>query len=569
MPTETTTNPLWELQAQYLPGSFQAATDIYNQGAPAYYPGSTVAGFDPVRAQGQNLGIDAALGAQTDLANQYTGTIGGILGGTDAYTQNLAQQAAGATNFGFGQAGTLGSARNAQASQQAAANTIADRQLQAGQQVQSAQQAAALPGQTLSQIGRTQQDYQQQLLDADKQRYDYTANLPSQWLNQYQSSLAPQGVSAPNQTTSKNSWWENLAGGVSAITGLGGLTGWWAEGGEVEQPAPAGWQGPQANVDWQMVDGRYQLTPQEASVGGGEIGRGYIPKQIGYDDAGATQLTQGGGSGGGGGVSSAGSNYVQGTNLTQEELDAYEAIIDPSGNYDATSDVLTPEQRAYVEGNEEARLAQEDIAHSILGGENAPRDWVGDLIEGYYDNSIIGTGAKWLGAPDDLISDGSGSGSLVTGSASDDDDLVHPDSVKQDDGTYDISGWFNDTPGESSSATSSSSTTSSDTGGGWAESSWNPSNWWAEGGRVPYQQGGFVEGKQTAQLDDVPAWLEEGEFVINEHAWNAMPEDLKMQIKMHNEKGKAGVRQQKAMGFARGGGVADNYAEKICKEMGI
>ena len=229
MPTTTQSNPLWDLQAQYLPGTFQAATDIYNQGAPGYYPGSTVAGLDPVKTQGLNLGVDAALGAQTDLANTYATQLGGIAGGTDAYTQQLANQAAGATNFGYGQAGTLGSARHANAASQAAANTIADRQLSALGQIPQAQDAVAQPGQTLSQIGGVTQDYAQSLIDADKKKYDYQANQPYNWLNQYQSALAPQGISAPTTTNQQATGLETATGIASIIGGLFGGGGFFAE----------------------------------------------------------------------------------------------------------------------------------------------------------------------------------------------------------------------------------------------------------------------------------------------------------------------------------------------------
>ena len=96
--TKSQSNPLWDLQSQHLPGIYDAARSIYNQGAPGYYPGSTVAGFDPVRAQGLNQGVDAALGPQQQLSDAYTSGILGIAQGTDPTTQRLAQQAGTAAN---------------------------------------------------------------------------------------------------------------------------------------------------------------------------------------------------------------------------------------------------------------------------------------------------------------------------------------------------------------------------------------------------------------------------------------------------------------------------------------
>ena len=329
MPTTTSSNPLWDLQAQYLPGTFQSATELYNQGAPAIYSGQTVADLDPVKTQGLNLGVDAALGAQTDLANTYATQLGGIAGGTDPYTQQLAQQAAGATNFGFGQAGTLGSARHSAAANQAASNTIADRQLSALGQIPQAQAAALTPGQSLSQIGGQTQDYAQSLIDADKQKYEDTVNQPYNWLKQYQSALAPGGFNAPTTTNQKATGLETATGIVGLLGGLGGLFGggFFAEGGDTTRA----WAGPTPSHSWQMVDGRYQLvaTPGGSQTGGfnnGAVATGYVPSQIGYDAAGNTQLSGSGGSAGGAAIAGAsGAGTTGGSEQT--------GILDADGNY--------------------------------------------------------------------------------------------------------------------------------------------------------------------------------------------------------------------------------------------
>ena len=94
----------------------------------------------------------------------------------------------------------------------------------------------------------------------------------------------------------------------------------------------------------------------------GAIPTGYVPQQIGYDAAGNTQLTSSTqGSGGGSGINPA-NTIVPGTNITQGQLDAYEELIAPGGNYDATTDILTPEQQAYVSNSPEAQAAQEGLS---------------------------------------------------------------------------------------------------------------------------------------------------------------------------------------------------------------
>ena len=78
--SETTSNPVADLQTPYLSDIYKQAQQQYQVGqlAPNYYPGQTVAGFDPVRAQGVNIGVDTALGAQTDLAQGQTNLLNNI-----------------------------------------------------------------------------------------------------------------------------------------------------------------------------------------------------------------------------------------------------------------------------------------------------------------------------------------------------------------------------------------------------------------------------------------------------------------------------------------------------------
>ena len=50
--SSTSSNPVADLQAPYLSDIYKQAQQQYEAGqlAPDYYPGQTVAGFDPVRA---------------------------------------------------------------------------------------------------------------------------------------------------------------------------------------------------------------------------------------------------------------------------------------------------------------------------------------------------------------------------------------------------------------------------------------------------------------------------------------------------------------------------------------
>ena len=44
----TSTTEPWEEQIPYLTSGFKEAQRLYNRGAPEYYPGETLAGFDPM-----------------------------------------------------------------------------------------------------------------------------------------------------------------------------------------------------------------------------------------------------------------------------------------------------------------------------------------------------------------------------------------------------------------------------------------------------------------------------------------------------------------------------------------
>lgn len=227
MPTTTSTssNPFYDIIAPYLSKPLQRAQSLYDTGqlAPAYYPGETVAGFDPTRAQGINLGVQAGLGPQQQLADAYTSGLLGIAQGTDPTTQRLATQAAAASAPTFAGAGTIGGARHAQAANKAAADAIANRQLSALSRIPSAQAAALQPGKTLADAGSTFQDYQQAQIDADRKRYAYNVGRPTAALQQYQELLGYPNVAsyAPTTTTSTEP-----SGVQSAIdTGLGNLAG--------------------------------------------------------------------------------------------------------------------------------------------------------------------------------------------------------------------------------------------------------------------------------------------------------------------------------------------------------
>lgn len=59
--TTATTEP-WEQQIPYLTAGFDAAKKLYNQGVPEYYPGETLAGFDPAQTAAHQATLGYAMG---------------------------------------------------------------------------------------------------------------------------------------------------------------------------------------------------------------------------------------------------------------------------------------------------------------------------------------------------------------------------------------------------------------------------------------------------------------------------------------------------------------------------
>ena len=89
----TTTAP-WEAQQDYLTRGFERAEGLYGQGMPAYYPGQTLAGFDPEQQRAQasmlNYGRGERVGAmQSGAERALLSKLGGQTPFTDQQTSDL------------------------------------------------------------------------------------------------------------------------------------------------------------------------------------------------------------------------------------------------------------------------------------------------------------------------------------------------------------------------------------------------------------------------------------------------------------------------------------------------
>ena len=230
--TQTSASVYDKAVEPYIDDYIREAQEIYAGGVPAYYPGETVAGLDPLRAKGWESAAAAADGPLAALANQGTSALSGFLTGQGDSARRLAELSGGAVSGGFAGQGSLGSARHSYGASKAAADTIAQNQLQAIGLIGEQQRNILTPAETQSRIGAQRQAYEQNLIDADKARYDYNVGAPTAWLKDYGANIGLPNTGAGGTTTStskKASPLETILGIGSFLTGIGGR----AEGGMI------------------------------------------------------------------------------------------------------------------------------------------------------------------------------------------------------------------------------------------------------------------------------------------------------------------------------------------------
>lgn len=225
-----------------------SATSLYNAGAPQYYAGQTVAPLNAAQLTAIN-NITGMANAGSPGVNNANTTLNGILntpaGTGSPVLQQLMNtagaQAASAVNGSFNQANRLGSGANAATAATAATNAAlpyeqtqyndnVNQQIAAAQQepalaqVPYAQQAAA--GQAAS-IPQTQQQAED---TAAQTAYNYNAQEPENFLNNYLQQLyqSPANNTVSNSTNTSSSsggLLSDLLTGASLLSGAGGLGG--------------------------------------------------------------------------------------------------------------------------------------------------------------------------------------------------------------------------------------------------------------------------------------------------------------------------------------------------------
>lgn len=267
----------WEGQQPYLKDIFEQAKNMYEGGqlAPDYYEGNTVAGQSDWTKQALQMQADRAMNG-SQLINDASNAMGNVMTGqalqgnqglntlnqmaqednpyADELYNRANSQAQAGINANFNAAGRYGSGAHAAASADAANNlanqmygSMWDKRAAAaqgagqlynqgiGQQIMGAGQAQQLGNQAytdsaaLSEAGGVMDDYNQQLINADIDRWNYDQNKALQALSNYnqliQGSYGGTTTSTGQVQNYGGNRLGNVAGGALAGGGLGYMLG--------------------------------------------------------------------------------------------------------------------------------------------------------------------------------------------------------------------------------------------------------------------------------------------------------------------------------------------------------
>lgn len=242
--SSTATQQPWSVQAPYLERGFQRAEDLYKQGAPGYYPGPTVAGFDPATIESQRMQEERAMAGSPLLREAQTGlqqTLSGEFLGENPYlkqmigsAQDEAQKRLAST---FGTSGRYGSGLHKIGLGEELADIEAGvlgraYEAERGRQMQAAQMAPQMAladyydPQQLAAVGVDRETQAQRIMDAERKKYEYEAMAPRQNLADYMQSIQGQyGGTTTQQDPIYQDRASGMLGGALAGGQLFGIPG--------------------------------------------------------------------------------------------------------------------------------------------------------------------------------------------------------------------------------------------------------------------------------------------------------------------------------------------------------
>ena len=256
--TTQTTEP-WEEQIPYLTGGFEAAKELYNQGVPDYYPGETLAGFDPAQTAAQQATLGYAMGprAAAQQAGAERSLLQGLSGQIDPNAYNPMVNALTSNVIGNLQKNVLpgirqqqvmyqpgGSSRAALQQNQAvtdavtsgmtkpiadmytnAYNQAQSRAVQSGQLYPSIMSAPLNLYGAMGDVGEARRAMSQAVIDRDMAKYQYRATAPQQALSNYMSMITGNYGGTTTQTAPGPSGLDTIGQAIGIAGSLANLFG--------------------------------------------------------------------------------------------------------------------------------------------------------------------------------------------------------------------------------------------------------------------------------------------------------------------------------------------------------
>ena len=220
----TTRTEPWAEQKPYLEQGFKEAGRLYDQGAPNFYPGQTLAGFNPAQQLAQRSTVNYATGprAGAQQAAAEKALIGGLSGGinTDVFLPMMGQmgqqvkgqlqgtilpgiresltryQPGGSTRGDLVQNKAITNAVNQGLINKAAEMYGSSYEAAQGRVPQFAQQYPSIMGAPMGMygavgdVGAQQRALQQEQLNQQQRAYEYQAQAPMNALQQYMGNIS-------------------------------------------------------------------------------------------------------------------------------------------------------------------------------------------------------------------------------------------------------------------------------------------------------------------------------------------------------------------------------------------
>ena len=253
----TTNVEPWAEQKGYLTGGFEQAQKIFDRGAPRYYPGETLAGFDPAQTAAQQATLGYAMGprAAAQQAGAERSLLQGLSGQIDPNAYNPMVNALTSNVIGNLQKDILpgirqqqvmyqpgGSSRAALQQNQAVTDAVSrgltkpladmytsaynqaqQRAVQSGSLYPSIMGAPLAMYGAMGNVGAQRRAMAQAAIDRDMARYEYEANAPQNALRNYMAMVSGDYGSTTTATTPGPSGLSQL-GQIAGIAGSLGFT---------------------------------------------------------------------------------------------------------------------------------------------------------------------------------------------------------------------------------------------------------------------------------------------------------------------------------------------------------